>query len=95
LQTRDFVVIDDVINSIHNAISFGKSGTYNIASGKTVTIKELVEMMILFSGKKLDIQFTAASKGDIRNSQADISLARNELGYSPKFGLDKIKELLE
>jgi len=38
LQTRDFVAIDDVISSIHNAISFGKSGTYNIASGKTVTI---------------------------------------------------------
>ena len=95
LQTRDFVAIDDVISSIHNSISFGKSGTYNIASGKTVTIKELAEMMILFSGKKLDIQHTDTLKGDIRNSQADISLAKKDLGYSPKFELDKIKELLE
>jgi len=95
LQTRDFVAIDDVISSIHNAISFGKSGTYNIASGQIVTIKELAELMVSISGKKLEIQHTAALKGDIRNSQADISQAKKDLGYSPKFELDKIKELLE
>ncbi len=95
LQTRDFVAINDVISSIHNAISFDKSGTYNIASGQIVTIKELAELMVSISGKKLEIQHTAALKGDIRNSQADISLAKKDLGYSPKFELDKIKELLE
>jgi len=95
LQTRDFVAIDDVINSIHNAIQYGKNGTYNIASGKAVTIKELAEQMILLSGKKLEIQYTAAKKGDIMYSQTDISLAKKDLGYSPKFELDRIKELLE
>ena len=94
LQTRDFVTIDDVISSIHNAISHGKSGTYNIASGETVTIKELAELMVSISGKKLEIQHTTALKGDIRNSQADISLAKKVLEYSPKFELDRIKELL-
>jgi len=95
LQTRDFVAIDDVINSIHNAIQTSKSGTYNIASGRTVTIKDLAELMVSFSGKKLEIQHIAALQGDIRNSQADISLAKKDLGYSPKFELDRIKELLE
>jgi len=95
LQTRDFVAVDDVIDSIHNAIQYGKSGTYNIASGKAVTIKELAEQMILLSGKKLEIQHTAAKEGDIKHSQADISLAKTELQYSPKFELDRIKELLE
>jgi len=95
LQTRDFVAIDDVINSIHNAISYGKNKTYNIASGKAITIKELAEKMILLSGKKLEIQYAAIKKGDIRYSQADISLAQKDLWYSPKFELDRIKELLE
>jgi len=95
LQTRDFVAIDDVIDSIHNAISSSKSGTYNIASGKTTTIKELAELMVSISGKKLKIQYAAALKGDIRNSQADISLAKKNIGYSPKFKLDKIQELLK
>ena len=95
MQTRDFVSINDVVNSIHNAISYGKSGTYNIASGKTITIKKLAEKMILLSGKKIDIKFLAEKEGDIKNSQADISLAKNYLKYSPKFELrDEIKELL-
>ena len=51
--------------------------------------------MISISGKKLEIQHIAALKGDIRNSQADISLAKKEIRYSPKVELDRIKELLE
>ena len=94
-QVRDFVAIEDIISSIHNTISHNKSGTYNIASGKAITIKNLAEQMILSSEKKLKIHYTTAKKGDIKYSQADISLAKKEIGYSPKFGLDRIKQLLE
>jgi UDP-glucose 4-epimerase len=94
-QVRDFVAIEDIISSIHNTISYSKSGTYNIASGKAITINNLAEEMILSSGKKLKIHYTTARKGDIKYSQADISLAKKEIEYSPKFGLDKIKQLLE
>jgi len=87
MQTRDFVSVYDVINSIQNAISNYKSGIYNIASGKVITIKELAEMIISISGKKLEIKYTAPKKGDIMFSQADITLAKNNLGYQPKFEL--------
>ncbi len=95
LQTRDFIAIQDVINSIYNAIQSDDSGTYNIASGESITINELAEQMILFSGKKLEKQHIASKKGDIRYSHADISKAKKELGYYPKIKLDKIKELIE
>ena len=95
MQTRDFVAIQDVVDSIYDAISNGKNGIYNIASGKAVTIKELAELMISMSGKDLDIQYVSPKKGDIKYSQADISLAKKELHYSPKFGLNEIKNLLE
>jgi len=94
-QVRDFVAVEDVINSIHDTISHSKSGIYNIASGKAITIKNLADQMILSSGKKLEIQYTTAKKGDIKYSQVDISLAKKEIEYSPKFGLDRIKQLLE
>jgi len=94
-QTRDFVSIKDVINSIHNAILCNKSGTYNIASGKATTIKNLAEQMISLYEKKLDIQYTTAKKGGIKYSQADISLARNSLRYSPKVKLEEVvRELI-
>ena len=95
MQTRDFVSIQDVINSIHNAMSYNKNGVFNIASGKIITIKELAELMILLSKKKLDIQYIPLKKGDIRYSDADISQAKENLGYVPKTKIkDGIKKLL-
>lgn len=84
-----------MIKSIHNSILNDKSGTYNIVSGKAVSIKKLAEQMILLSGEKLGIQYTGEKKGDIKYSQADISLAKKELMYSPRFELDRTKELLD
>ncbi len=95
LQTRDFVSINDVISAIHNAISYDKSGTFNIASGKTITIKDLAKMIILLHGKKIEIKFLDVKKGDIKHSQANISLAKNNLNYTPKIELrEGIKKLL-
>lgn len=94
MQTRDFVSIKDIIDSIYDAIENGKNGTYNIASGKTITVKELAEFMISLSGKDLEIIYNDAKKGDIKFSQADISLAKKELKYLPKYGLEEIKNLL-
>ncbi|RZD43643.1 MAG: NAD-dependent dehydratase, partial [Thaumarchaeota archaeon] len=94
LQTRDFVAIKDVINSIHNAISHDKSGTYNIASGKVVTIKELAELVLSISGKELEIKYTTPKNEDIIHSQSNIDLAKINLKYHPKFELrEGIKEL--
>jgi UDP-glucose 4-epimerase len=95
MQTRDFVSVHDVVNSIDNAMSNGKNGVYNIASGNFVTIKELADLMISFSGKKLGIEFLDSKKGDIKFSQADISLAQKEIKYSPKFDLKEIKNLIK
>ncbi len=95
LQTRDFVAIHDVIDAIHNSISVNKNGIYNIASGKAVSIKELAELMISIYKKNLQIKYSHAKKEDILFSQADITLAKKELGYTPKFELSKIKEVLQ
>ena len=95
LQTRDFVAISDIIKSIHNASAYNKSGIFNIASGKTITIKELAEQMISLSGKKLEIIFLAEKQGDIKHSEADISMAKNQIKYFPKFEIKEgIKEIL-
>jgi len=96
---RDFISIDDVIDSIHNAIEKieGKKGNcYNIATGKSVSIKELAELMISISGKNLEIIFEPPKEGDIVYSQTTIDLAKKELGFEPKIKLsDGLKKLLE
>ena len=94
-QTRDFVSIEDVINAIYNSINFHKSGVYNIASGKTITIKELAQQMISISGKSIKINYLNEKKGDIMFSKADINLAKKELKYHPKIELNEgLKKIL-
>lgn len=95
IQTRDFIAIEDVVDAIDTSITNDNSGTYNIASGKAITIKELAEQMILLSGKKLGIQYLPEKNEDIKYSQADITMAKNHLAYSPKFELKEgIQELI-
>ena len=96
LQTRDFVAIHDVIQSIYNALICDKNGVFNIASGEKITIKELAKQMITLSGKTLEIQFLAEKQGDIRHSQANIERSKKLIAYSPKWELKEgIKELLQ
>ncbi len=99
LQTRDFVSIQDVVESIYCAISKveGKQGsTFNIGSGKSVSINELAKSMISASNKNLDIKYLEEKKDEIRFSQANISLAKKVLNYNPKTGFeDGIKNLMQ
>ena len=95
MQTRDFVAIEDIINSIHNAMEYTENGTFNIASGEKITIKELAKLMILLSNKTLGIEYVKSKKGDIKYSEADIQLAKNYLNYFSKIELkDGIKKLM-
>jgi len=96
-NTRDFVSVDDVVQSIQKAIEKieGKKGDfYNIASGNFITINDLAKLMITISGKTLPIEHTEPRQGDIHHSQASIQLAIKELGYSPKVELKKGLEML-
>ena len=89
-NTRDFVSVYDVIQSIQNALAKvdGKKGNfYNIGSGKYATIKDLAKLMISISGKSLSIEYKKPRKGDILHSQTSIGLAKRELGYNPKITL--------
>jgi len=97
LQTRDFVSVQDVIESIFCAISKikGRQGTiFNIGSGKSVSINELAKYMISISNKNLDIKYLE-EKDEIKSSQADISLAKKVLNYNPKIEFnDEVKNFI-
>jgi len=97
-NTRDFIFVEDVVNSIKCAIEKikGKKGvSYNIATGNHSTILQLAETVLLISGKKLEIKFDPPKKGDIPHSQCKIDLAKNELSFVPKTPLKEgLKRLL-
>ena len=86
-QTRDFISINDVLDAFDCAIKIDSSGTYNIASGQSISIKELAKIFLDIFGKKIEIKYELAKKGCIKHSNADITLAKKELGFNPKVNL--------
>jgi UDP-glucose 4-epimerase len=93
LQTRDFTFVQDVVEA--NILSLTspriKGGeVYNVAGGSTITINELAQSVTSLLGKPdLAPEHVEPRKGDIRASFADVSKAKGELGYQPRFPLSQ------
>jgi UDP-glucose 4-epimerase len=94
-QLRDFVHIDDVIHATITAMQKNTGSCFvNIGSGKAISIISLAKMFLKYSGIQVKITFQQENEGNIRASQADISLAKQLLGWKPQTRLeDWIKSL--
>ena len=89
-QTRDFVHISDVIQAFYCAIrniEAKRGEVYNIGSGSATSINELAALLLSGKGKDLQLIHKPALEGEIKDSKADISLAENDIGYSPQMSL--------
>jgi len=97
-QTRDFVYIEDVVSALEKSIEKveeNHASIINIGSGKSTTIKNIAEQLIKLSRRKIEIKYSKQRKGDIRNSCANISLAKKYLHYNPKIEFNEgFKNLL-
>jgi nucleoside-diphosphate-sugar epimerase len=97
-QTRDFVGIVDIVEAFNCAIKNiqGKRGdVYNIGTGRAITINELVKMILKISGKKIKVENKNQNASEIKFSVADVTLAKNELGFIAKQKLqDELIRLL-
>jgi len=83
-QTRDFVHVDDVVQANLRAATADTIGTsYNIGTGSNITIRELAETIQAVIETDSEIVHTDPRPGDIERSEADISKAQDELGYTP------------
>ncbi len=91
-QRRDFVHVDDVARAFLLALDSPRAPgrVFNIGSGHDVTVTEVAEAIARAMGRP-DMTPELVNKaraGDIRHCFADISLARDVLGYAPRRGFD-------
>jgi nucleoside-diphosphate-sugar epimerase len=92
-QSRDFVYIEDIVDAnllamfAADARAMGKA--LNIGSGRSHTIKSVVDHLRAITGDPLALRHVPGRKGDIRASSADISAAGGVLGYTPRWTLRK------
>jgi nucleoside-diphosphate-sugar epimerase len=90
-QTRDFTYVDNAVQANLLACEAPNvSGkVFNIGVGGRSSLNQTVTLLSNISGKKLEPKYEPARDGDIRDSQADISQAREFLGYEPSVAFDE------
>lgn len=88
LQSRDFAYIDNVVAA--NLLAAEQPAAkvagrvFNVAGGTSVTLLDLAAELNQLTGQELQPQHQPARCGDIRDSAADLSVSRRDLGYSPQ-----------
>ena len=91
-QSRDFTYVSNVVEAnmraAESAAAVGK--VMNVATGRQVTLNELLEIMKKVTGKStVATRYEPVRVGDVRHSLADISRARSLLGYEPTVELEE------
>jgi UDP-glucose 4-epimerase len=86
LQSRDFTYVANAVQALIKGAEAPAAvgNVYNIGNGGRTSILELVQCLNELLGSRLEPIHEAARSGDVRHSQADISRARQDLGYNPK-----------
>jgi len=90
-QTRDFVNVRDVARAnVGAARATGLSGAFNVASATSVTINHLVDLLGATAGiDHPEVEYAPPRAGDVRDSLADISAARDAFAYEPEVSLEE------
>jgi UDP-glucose 4-epimerase len=90
-QSRDFVYVQNVVEAnLLAAEAKGAPGlAFNIGTGSRYTLNQTLALLEKITSRPAHAKYAALREGDIRDSQADISLARQALGYNPRFGFEE------
>jgi UDP-glucuronate 4-epimerase len=87
-QTRDFTFVSDAVDGTFNAAWNGPSDSvYNLGGGSRTSMNEVLSMIADLVGTKLDVRRVEAQAGDARDTAADTSRARAQLGFAPSRSL--------
>lgn len=89
---RDYIHVVDLARAHVAAISYAEKTTgarpFNIGTGQSYSVKEMVAAFERASGKPIPTKVTARRAGDVAAMQADASRAKDELGWAAEFTLD-------
>ncbi|HKQ19013.1 MAG TPA: NAD-dependent epimerase/dehydratase family protein [Candidatus Eisenbacteria bacterium] len=87
-QTRDFTFVDDAVSATLGALDCRSPALlYNVGGGHRVSLNELLERIESVTGRAIAREIEPAAPGDPRDTSADTSRARLDLGYAPRTDL--------
>jgi len=82
-QTRDFTFVGDVVTALCAAAVSAWTGVANIGGGSRTSMAEVISIVGLLVGRPVDTVRLPAQAGDVRDTAADVALARQAFGYAP------------
>jgi UDP-glucose 4-epimerase len=89
-QTRDFTFVRDAVAATARAAIQGVPGrAYNIGGGSRVSVNHVLDLVGHVTGRPVTILREPAQKGDMRDTYADTTLAREDLGFAPGVNLEE------
>jgi nucleoside-diphosphate-sugar epimerase len=85
-QTRDFTYVENAVlaNLVACEAPNASGKVFNVGVGGRISLNEVLRELGKITGKTVEVKYDAPRDGDIRDSQADISQAREILGYEPQ-----------
>jgi len=95
-QTRDFTYIRDVVKANILAAESDAVGVYNIACQRRIDLLDLAGTIMDLVGTRVEPIHEPSRPGDVRDSLADITRARDAFGYAPGYTLaDGLRETIQ
>ena len=89
-QTRDFTYVSDAVAATIAAGERGVAGrAYNVGGGSRVSVNHVLTIIGRLTDKPLDVRRDASQKGDMRDTLADTTQARSDLGFVPAVSLEQ------
>jgi nucleoside-diphosphate-sugar epimerase len=88
-QTRDFTFVADVVAATRaaGAVPRGDGRVYNVGGGSRVRLAQTLETLAAIAGRPLRVHRGRRESGDVRDTGADITRARADLGFAPAVAL--------
>lgn len=89
-QVRDFTFVSDAVDATIAAAARGVPGTvYNVGGGSPVPLMSVVGLLGRLVGHELRIRHHDACRGDVRQTTADTTRARRDLGFRPRWDVEQ------
>jgi UDP-glucose 4-epimerase len=96
-QTRDFLFVGDIAEGLELAgVKPVNGATMNLGSGEAITVNEVVRILSEIVNRPIRVERKPERPGDIRHSRADVSKAKEKLGFTARTSVrDGLKKTLE
>lgn len=92
---RDYIHVEDIVRTVINTMRLKRKGVFNVATGNSFSLKQLAELVIKVSGKKLTPVYMECKQAR-KDYSFDISKIKDELDFSAQISIEQgIVELME